>query len=353
MQPEGPPPAHLLAAPPAATEARPSPQQPKAPPPAHLLAKAPPPEHLRRSAAEAGPQQPTYAPPQHLLRGSTAMHWLDGGEAAPAPAREWIDEFDGPEREQENEADERGRLARGLQRGSAAADEHLTIASLTSVDTIPLGTDLDPMNGYDNLWAAKNMKNKEGGLLVRFNLQFRVIDGENVGFSYNQVVNKSKGYAVEGVRKAVAYFRAGGYDVIVVSKREETANIPFGEGVQVVINDKNDDVMVLKQAYKMNCPVVSRDKYNDWQDDLRIDAGLRQWMKDAARLQVRWSWGPAGEFEPDFDLPRPVLRPNGAEGWEPQACHQCRSASSQGSWASWRGERFWYCNACWQAWAER
>ena len=42
-------------------------------------------------------------------------------------------------------------IAERIQKGSA---DRLTISMLGSADTIPLGTDLDPHNGYSNLWAA-------------------------------------------------------------------------------------------------------------------------------------------------------------------------------------------------------
>ena len=42
-------------------------------------------------------------------------------------------------------------IAERIQKGSA---DRLTISTLGSADTIPLGTDLDPHNGYSNLWAA-------------------------------------------------------------------------------------------------------------------------------------------------------------------------------------------------------
>ena len=42
-------------------------------------------------------------------------------------------------------------IAERLQKGTA---DCVTISTLGSADTIPLGTDLDPHNGYCNLWAA-------------------------------------------------------------------------------------------------------------------------------------------------------------------------------------------------------
>ena len=42
-------------------------------------------------------------------------------------------------------------IAERLQKGTA---DCFTSSTLGSADTIPLGTDLDPHNGYSNLWAA-------------------------------------------------------------------------------------------------------------------------------------------------------------------------------------------------------
>lgn len=187
--------------------------------------------------------------------------------------------------------------------------ESLTIATLNSADTIPLGTDLDPQNEYNNLWAAGHVKDPNGKLLVQYNLCCRVIDAENVGFSFGaEVRQKEKFYDVEGVWRAVAHFKNRGIEVVVVTKRRETQSLSC-DGVHVVMAERTDDLVVLKQARSRNCPIVSRDGFAKWKTDLRVSAELREWLYHSADLQVRFSWGSSGEFVPDFDLPRPVLRP--------------------------------------------
>ena len=72
----------------------------------------------------------------------------------------------------------------GLQRGNI--NESLSNCALTSADPVSLGTDLDPVDGYNNLWAAKTASKA----LVQCNLGNRVIDAENVGFSYGEDVER-------------------------------------------------------------------------------------------------------------------------------------------------------------------
>lgn len=188
------------------------------------------------------------------------------------------------------------------------AYECLTIRTLTSADTIPLGTDLDPQH-HNNLWAARQVKDPNAKLLVQYNLCCRVIDAENVGYSFGiEVRGKPKFYDVEGVRRAVAHFQSKGIDVVIVTKRQDTAQCLPGDGVQVVIAERTDDLVVLKQAQSRNCPIVSRDAFAKWRKDLRVSTGLRRWLCESSSLQVRFSWGTGGEFVPDFDLPRPVVR---------------------------------------------
>jgi hypothetical protein len=227
--------------------------------------------------------------------------------------------------------------------------ETLTICSLTSKDTIPLGTDLDPL-GYNNLWAAKEIKDPNGRLLVKFNLCCRVVDGENVGYSFGKdVLGQQKKYDLEGVRRAVEHFRARGIHVIVVTKHPDTAQQVSGDGVQVVLAERTDDLMVLKEARKFNCPIVSRDGFAKWRTDLRVSDELKKWLAESTELQVRFSWGTAGEFVPDFDLPRPVLR---SADQKPR-CGECgcgRSDNNQGRWAWYDGVNVWYCDSCWRQW---
>lgn len=187
--------------------------------------------------------------------------------------------------------------------------ESLTIGTLTSDDTIPLGTDLDPQNQYNNLWAASQVKDPNGKLLVQYNLGCRVIDAENIGYSFGKEVRgKTKFYDVEGLKRAVAHFQSKGIDVVIVTKRQGTAQDLSGPGIQVVVADRTDDLMVLKQAQSRNCPIVSRDGFAEWKTDMRVSTDLRQWLSEASDLQVRFSWGTGGDFVPDFDLPRPVVR---------------------------------------------
>lgn len=210
----------------------------------------------------------------------------------------------------------RGPECDTLQAGLRKKDiECLTINSLSSKDTIPMGTDLDPNNGYRNMWAATKVQDPHAKQLLSCDLGCRVLDAENVGHSYGrEVLGKQRHYAPEGVQKAVAHFRSQNLLVVVVSSRQSTWNCNFGEGVEVVIAD-TDDVIVAKQAHSRNCPIVSRDNYKDWKKDLRLSSELRTWLQETANLQVRFSWSARGEFVTDFDLPCPVIRPQKEEAW--------------------------------------
>jgi hypothetical protein len=105
---------------------------------------------------------------------------------------------------------------------SRRQDENFTIRTIGSADTILLGTDTDPCNGYRNLWAANQVDDLMMKSLVQCDIGRRVMDGENVGLSYAREVDKKRGYNVEGVRKAVKYFLRQGLHVVVVAKREAT-----------------------------------------------------------------------------------------------------------------------------------
>jgi hypothetical protein len=227
-------------------------------------------------------------------------------------------------------------------------DETTTIVSLTSADTIPLGTDLDPRNAYDNKWMATKAPDRRTALLIRFNLSCRVIDGENVGFSYGKdFLKKDRFSSEEGVYKAVEHFSRQAMDVILVTRRDKWSR-PFGENVHVVKAESTDDIMVLKQAWERNCPVVSRDSYATWLSDKRIDRDLRSWAADATDLQIRFSWGQRGDFIADFDLPRPVLKAGVA-----QLCQQCWNQSSDGMLFEYQGKQKWYCQVCCDKWKQR
>lgn len=218
------------------------------------------------------------------------------------------------------------------------------MCTLTSADTIPLGTDLDPA-GYCNLWAGSKVQDPNARRLVESNLGWRVIDAENVGYSHGkEVLRLDRTYSGEGVRLAVGYFRTRQCQVIVVTKREETRSLE-AEGVHIVMAERTDDVQVLKQAYNRNCPVVSRDGYADWKKDRRLDSRLREWLHESAQqLQVRFSWGAHGEFEPDFDLPTPVLQPRW-DGSSSVPCEWCKSSTAS-EWTSWKARWVRTCLAC-------
>merc|ERR1712050_168223 len=110
---------------------------------------------------------------------------------------------------------------------------------------------------------------------------------------------------------------------------------------------RTDDVMMLKQAQIHNCPIVSRDGLEEWKTDKRLGNELREWLTSAEELQVRFSWGQKGQFLPDFDLPRPVLRPA-------RRCEDCRrihtDSTREGWWAYFEGAQRWYCHQCWRRW---
>mmetsp|Transcript_85006 Transcript_85006/g.133763 ORF Transcript_85006/g.133763 Transcript_85006/m.133763 type:complete len:626 (-) Transcript_85006:153-2030(-) len=283
---------------------------------------------------------------------TVAQAWLDG-IAPEKPSMEDIPLMANAQvaksLEESIKDEERDRVIAGL--SSGYVHESLTIRTLSSADTIPLGTDLDPVNGYNNLWAASKVENPGSKTLVRCNLGCRVIDGENVGFSYGQEVEKkSEHWSFEGVRKAMCHFRETKTHIIVVTKRREMLQTQR-EGVEIIIGERTDDVMVIKQAHKLNCPIVSRDGFKKWKEDPRLSPELRQWLRDTEFLQVRFSWSPQGEFIPDFDLPTPVLRPSAStdRAWP---CDWCKNAiaATDGSYAQWNRTWYWLCRVChnWQ-----
>lgn len=208
---------------------------------------------------------------------------------------------------------DRHQVLTGLSRDNA--EDALTIRTLGSMDSIPIGTDLDT-GFYRNLWAAGLVSDPGGGLVVQCNRGMRVIDAENVGFSYGEGVFKRQTWHREGVRLAVQHFVQEGLHVILVTPRRHLKDMEEDRVDVVIAENSNgtDDVQVLKQAHAHNCPWVSRDGAKDWMKDWRLSSDLRQWVQKYSFLQVRWSWGPRGDFVPDFDLPTPSLRPsNGAK----------------------------------------
>jgi len=158
----------------------------------------------------------------------------------------------------------------------------------------------------------------------------------------------------------VEYFRDQGISVIVVTKRKDTekhlaVNGQLPDGLSIVHADQRDDLIVLKQAHQKNCPVVSTDRFTNWQKDLRVATEVREWMLETLPLQVRFSWGPNGNFVTDFDHPRPSVQPSSSDINtsmrlrilpQPKGCEWCCTHSSEGDfWRDW-----WYCSKCWKRW---
>eukprot|EP00931_Biecheleriopsis_adriatica_P105424 TRINITY_DN79991_c0_g1_i1.p1 TRINITY_DN79991_c0_g1~~TRINITY_DN79991_c0_g1_i1.p1 ORF type:complete len:541 (+),score=119.84 TRINITY_DN79991_c0_g1_i1:125-1747(+) len=220
-----------------------------------------------------------------------------------------------------------------------AEDDAFTIRSLCTADTIPVGTDLGP--DYNNAWAADKIQNPMGKILLTHDLGRRVLDAENIGFTYgHRVLGKDKHFAVEGVKKAVAYYLEDGCNVVVVGQRsnlQDDLRTEVETGYcDIVIADNVDDVIILKKAFELRCPVVSRDKYRAQLDDLRICRKLRQWYAAAgSTLQVNYTFDANGNFMPNNDLPMPVLRPRSQEDHKPDRSklrkekpRQCRARAA-------------------------
>lgn len=208
------------------------------------------------------------------------------------------------------EEPDREVLAAGLRK--PRNDDNVTICTVASADSVPLNTDLDPQC-YRNLWGAKRVSDPVTRLLVQCNVGCRVIDAENVGFSYGKEVLGSSRWEIKGVCLAIEYFLRRQIRVRVVTPRLRCRGELEGPGAEVIIAENiggTDDVQVLKQARELNCPWVSRDRVRDWENDLRLEEGLRRWIQEFKALQVRWSWGSQGEFVTDFDLPSITLQPH-------------------------------------------
>ena len=86
--------------------------------------------------------------------------------------------------------EERFRLEASLARHLDNA-ECLTVASITSEETVALGADLNPAN-YNNLWMAGKTVSTFGKQLIQCNTGCRVLDGENIGYSYGREVLKRR-----------------------------------------------------------------------------------------------------------------------------------------------------------------
>lgn len=329
---------------------------PPPPPPRKSTQLAPPSSSKSPPPGKSKPAlPPPRAPPACAVPTSALLQGLAPKFAGSAPLAPSADSTSSTQSEQlcyataQQSEHERDRLREGLNNNLEC--DGLTIATLTSADTIPLGTDLDPQNQYNNLWGANQTKNARGKLLVQYNLCCRVIDAENVGFSYAQdALGLKKGCntfgaaCVEGVKRAAEHFSKSGIEVIVVYRRKETEQLKLGDGVHLVHAERTDDVMVLRQAQTRNCPIVSRDGFAVWKADLRLSSHLRAWLSESQDIQVRFSWGAGGAFVPDFDLPRPVMRTR--PGVMCRDCGQPQRDSVVGRWA----HNQWYCDECWRKW---
>lgn len=200
-----------------------------------------------------------------------------------------------------------------LRHGLEAQWEALTISSIGQEDTIPCGTDLDPAN-YNNMWAASKTKDENAKLLFTHDLGWRILDAENLGFTYGlRVLGKEKHFHIDGVRKAIAHFVQDGLRVIVIGQRQSlqqdlAAEVQTGR-CHVIVADSTDDVIILKKAFEKRCPVVSRDLFRKQLADCRIDPKLRSWYREkGANLQVKYTFGENGAFEPDYVLHMPILQ---------------------------------------------
>lgn len=184
------------------------------------------------------------------------------------------------------------------------------------------------------------------------NLGCRVIDAEDVGFSYGTEVLGQNRHEMEGVRRAVSYFRDQGLRVVVVSKRAEMNEIKVHGEVDVLIAEQTE-IMAVHHAQALNCPVVvSGDGFEEWNKDPRLSRQLRRCLEQTPSLLVRFSWGAQGSFLPDLDLPTVVLGPSCADASDNgQWCASCKKNSlAVGDWAMWPNRWQWFCGQCWYEW---
>ncbi|CAE8597372.1 unnamed protein product, partial [Polarella glacialis] len=237
--------------------------------------------HSNPSAAWLGPEVHSQQG-----QGSAVGRWrhqskkqvIEQVAAAPSPLP--AGQEDGPETplsrnslEQLNEQLRQGLLSL---RGDT---DTLTIRTFGSDDTIPLGTDLDAQC-YNNLWAAAMVTDTVGKMLVTSNLGWRVLDAENLGYTYGDRVlgRRSRHFAIQGVQKAVQYFQRQCISVIAVGQRQDLPKLLAEEveqgNCEVVVADNADDAIILKMAFDKKCPIVSRDLYRNHQTDLRLNREL-------------------------------------------------------------------------------
>ena len=78
------------------------------------------------------------------------------------------------------------------------------------------------------------------------------------------MLNKRKWWSNIGVHRAVECFQAAGHGVVLVTPREQLKS-EFTETIhlRVVIAERTDDIMVADEAFNLNCPIVTRDRYRE------------------------------------------------------------------------------------------
>ena len=90
-------------------------------------------------------------------------------------------------------------------------------------------------------------------LAVNTSLRVRVIDAENIGFSYGSDVNGDGHWSKESVVKAFKYFIDEKIiKVRVVTKRASLRNSFLQEEMKVDIAETTDDVMIINVSYNIN-----------------------------------------------------------------------------------------------------
>eukprot|EP00933_Yihiella_yeosuensis_P048568 TRINITY_DN4483_c0_g1_i1.p1 TRINITY_DN4483_c0_g1~~TRINITY_DN4483_c0_g1_i1.p1 ORF type:complete len:677 (+),score=162.01 TRINITY_DN4483_c0_g1_i1:151-2181(+) len=214
--------------------------------------------------------------------------------------------------------DERNLLYQGLT-NRQNYDDAATFRTLGAEDNIPLGTDADPQS-YNNRWAPLliNGDNVNLKALLGADLGVRILDAENIGFTYGKRVRGQEGrFDIEGVKKALDHFlQDRTMRVIVVGQREwlkeRLQNYIEPGRCEVLIADNTDDKIILRKAFEKNCSIVSRDQFRNEMEDCRISRDIRQWYKEfGSRLQVMYTFDERGQFQPNHDLEVPVLRRTG------------------------------------------
>ncbi|CAE7659967.1 unnamed protein product [Symbiodinium sp. CCMP2456] len=262
----------------------------------------------------APPRPPPEAPlakkkankiPQILEEGEAALEEDEDGEEV-ILSQPLVTEPPGSAEAQEEEQPE-PHVVNGLKQQTWRQDDAQTIRT-TGTDDIPLGTDTDPSN-YKNLWMAQRATSDYAKLAFSHDLDWRVLDAENIGFTYSQRVLGKKGFDLAGVKLAVDYYRRQGTKLLVIGQRESLAVLKDADaGIEVIVADKIDDAIVLKKGHEKMCPIVSRDEFRREQEDQRLDAEVRHWHKErGSKLQEKYTFDERGSFCPSFKLERPIL----------------------------------------------